>query len=135
MDKLTKLKICDWLLLVVTLAMLASSIQLYGWWLGMGFICLHIALGIIFFLLIGWHLQLHFNWQNWFQRLMQQKSPVTKLLAAVGTLTLLTAIISTILMFITWHHSAIGSWHGYLGFAFLALAIAHIIKRINFYKR
>lgn len=135
MKKLTKLKICDWLLLVVSVLMLASSIQLEGWWLGMSFIWTHIAVGIVFFLLIGYHLQLHFNWQNWFVRLKQQKSKVTKWLAAFGALTLLTAIIATIHMFRTWQHSAIGGWHGKIGFVFLALAICHMIKRLKFYSR
>lgn len=133
--KKVKLKICDWALLPVTVLMLASGVQLEGWWLGMSYIWIHIALGLLFFLLIGWHLWLHFNWQNWFVRLKRQKSHVTKWLAAAGTLTLLTAIVATIHMFITWHHSPIGGWHGKLGFVFIALAIGHVVKRIKFYKK
>lgn len=126
---------CDWSLMVAAIIMFASSIQLECWWLGMTFIWLHIALGITFFALIVWHLQLHFNWQNWAKRLKQQKSHVTKWLAVFGCLTFLTAIIATISMFVTWHHSAIGGWHGKIGFVFIALAIAHMIKRIKFYRK
>lgn len=100
----------------------------------MPFIWVHIGLGVLFFVLIGWHLYLHFNLQNWYTRLKRQKSPVTKWLAAFSALTLLTALAATIHMFITWHHSAIGGWHGKIGFVFLALAIGHVVKRIKFYK-
>lgn len=135
MKKITKLRVCDWLLAVIATLMLVSSIQLEGWWLGMAFIWIHIALGIMFFTLIGWHLQLHFNWQNWFVRLRQQKSHVTKWLAAFGVLTLLSALVATVHMFMTWHHSSIGGWHGKIGFVFIALAIGHMIKRFKFYRR
>lgn len=135
MKKITKLKICDWSLLVLTVLMLASSVQCEGWWLGIPFVWAHIALGIAFFLLIGWHLQLHFQWKNWFKRLKQQKSHVTKWLAAFGALTFLTALAATIHMFITWHHSAVGGWHGKFGFIFIILAIGHAVKRIKFYQR
>lgn len=69
MKKITKLRICDWSLLVTTVLMLASSIQQEGGGLGMGFVWAHIVLGVVFFLLIGWHLQLHFQWKNWLVRL------------------------------------------------------------------
>lgn len=134
MKKITKLKICDWSLLVVTVLTLASSIQQEGWWLGKGFVWAHIILGLAFFMLIGWHLQLHFQWKNWFVKLKQQKSHVTKWLAAFGALTLLTAIAATVQVFISWHHTSIGGWHGKLGFIFIALAIGHAVKRIKFYK-
>lgn len=135
MKKITKLRICDWSLLMVTLLMLASSVQQEGWWLGMGFVWVHIVLGIIFFLSIGWHLQLHFQWKNWFVRLKHQKSPLTKWLAAFGALTLLTAIIATVHISDTLEHTSIGGWHGKFGFIFIAFAIAHTVKRIKFYKR
>ena len=135
MKKITKLKICDWLLLVVMVMVLASSIQQEGWWLGLPFVWLHIALGIVFFLFIGSHLKLHFQWKNWLEKLMQQKSHVTKWLAALGALTLLTALAATVHMFITWQHSAVGGWHGKIGFMFIALTIGHAVKRIKFYKK
>lgn len=135
MKKITELKICDWSLLVVAILMLTSSIQLEGWWLGLGLVWAHMALGITFFILIGWHLKLHFQWRDWAGRLKRQKSPVTRWLALIGGLTLLTAVAATIHMFVTWHHSGIGGWHGKIGFVFIALAVAHVVKRIKFYKR
>lgn len=135
MKKITKLRICDWSLLVVTILMLASSIQQEGWWLGMGFVWAHIVLGILFFLLIGWHLQLHFQWKNWFVRLKQQKSHVTKWLAVFCALTLLTAIVATVHVLNTLQHTTIGGVHGKFGFIFIALAIGHAVKRIKFYRK
>jgi len=135
MKKSTKLKICDRGLLPVLVLMLASSVQLEEWWLGMGFIWTHLALGIVFFALITWHIQLHFNWQKWIDKFRKLKSSVTRWLAIFAALTLLTAIIATIHMFFTWHHSPIGGIHGKLGFIFLFLAIWHIIKRFKFHKR
>lgn len=135
MKKITKLKICDWSLLVVTILALASSIQQECRWLGMGFVWLHIVLGIVFFLLIGWHLQLHFQWNNWFVRLKQQKSHVTKWLAAFGALTFLTAIVATVHVLNTLEHTTLGGVHGKFGFVFIALAIGHTVKRIKFYKK
>lgn len=123
MKKITKLRICDWSLLVVTVLMLASSIQQEGWWLGMGFVWTHIVLGILFFLLIGWHLQLHFQWKNWFVRLKQQKSNVTKWLAVFGALTLLTAIVATVHVLNTLQHTTIGGVHGKFGFIHWQLAM------------
>lgn len=135
MKKITKLKICDWSLLVVTILMLASSIQQEGWWIGMGLVWVHIVIGVVFFLLIGWHLQLHFKWKNWFVRLKQQKSHVTKWLAAFGVLTLLTALVATVHVLNTLEHTTLGGVHGKFGFVFIALAIGHAIKRIKFYKK
>lgn len=135
MKKITKLRICDWQLLVITILMLASGIQQESWWLGMGFVWVHIVLGIVFFLLIGWHLQLHFQWKNWFVRLKKQKSPVTKWLAGFGVLTLLTAIVSTIHVLNTLEHTTLGGVHGKFGFVFIVLAIGHTVKRIKFYKK
>lgn len=134
MKKITRLRICNWSLLVVTIMMLASSIQQEGWWLGMGFVWVHIVLGILFFMLIGWHLQLHFQWNNWIVRLKQQKSPVTKWLALFGALTLLTAIVATVHVLNTMQHTTTGGVHGKFGFIFIALAIGHVVKRVKFYR-
>lgn len=70
MTKAKKLKICDWLLVVATVVMLTSSIQLEAtvsraviW------VWLHIIIGCLFFASIIWHLYLHFGWKSWFQKL------------------------------------------------------------------
>ncbi len=68
---LKHLKICDWTLLVLTLLILASSLQLE---ITAGatplWVWLHMAAGTLFLLLIVRHLYLHFRWKNWWTRLV-----------------------------------------------------------------
>lgn len=69
MIKAKKLKICDWLLLVATVVILASSIQLEATGSrAVVWVCLHIIVGCLFFANIIWHLYLHFGWKLWLQR-------------------------------------------------------------------
>lgn len=135
MNKMRKLKVCDWILLIVTCLILPSSIQLeiiacssiiWVW--------AHIIVGTMFFVLIGWHLQLHFQWRNWFRLLWKQKLKNTKWLVAIGILTIITAVISTVGWVVSPEHSKIGAVHGKLGFLFIALALWHIFRRLKFYR-
>ena len=135
MNKQRKLKACDWLLLIVTVLILSSSIQLEitsgssKFWVWM-----HIVLGTAFFVMIGWHLQLHFQWRNWFRLLWKQKLKNTKWLVAIGILTIVTAVISTIGWVVSPEHSKIGAVHGKFGFLFVALVLWHISRRLKFYR-
>lgn len=135
MNKQRKLKACDWLLLIVTVLILSSSIQLEitsgssKFWVWM-----HIVLGTAFFVMIGWHLQLHFQWRNWFRLLWKQKLKNTKWLTVIGILTIITAVISTVGWIISPDHSKIGAVHGKLGFLFIALVLWHIFRRLKFYR-
>ncbi len=136
MKKITKLRLCDWTLLAMTVVMLGSAVQLevtsgqdICWVWG------HVVLGIAFMMLVCWHLQLHFNWGNWFVRLKKQKSHVTKWLAVLAVLTLVSAIVATGHWIGEYAHSSIGGVHGKIGFVFIALAIGHTVKRIKFFKR
>lgn len=135
MNQLRKLRLCDVVLVVVTIAMLASSIQLeiisgnsvlWVW--------IHIILGAMFFVLIGWHLQLHFKWSGWLRKLKRQRSVNAKWLAVMGVLTLLTALIATAGWIVSPEHSMIGAVHGKLGFLFIGLAIWHTARRIRFFR-
>lgn len=135
MIKAKKLKTCDWLLLVATVVMLASSIQLEATGSrAVGWVWLHIALGCLFFANIVWHIYLHFGWKSWLLKFRKQKSPVTRLLALFALFT----IISALLAFLHWAgsyiHSPIGGLHGKIGLIFIAVAIGHTIKRIKFFK-
>ena len=71
---LKHLKICDWTLLVLTLLILASSLQLE---ITAGatplWVWLHMFLGTLFLLLILRHLYLHFRWTNWWTRLVASR--------------------------------------------------------------
>lgn len=135
MKKKTKLKICNWSLIVLTLGILASGIQLEAtdssevisvW--------IHIVVGMVFMGLVGYHIYLHFGWSNWFDRFHKLKSQMTRVLWWVSLLTLLSAIIALIHWLTTAVHSPIGGIHGKLGFLMILLAICHIVKRYKFFK-
>ena len=72
---LKHLKICDWTLLVLTLLILASSLQLE---ITAGatplWVWLHMAAGTLFLLLILRHLYLHFRWKSWWTRLVASRA-------------------------------------------------------------
>lgn len=135
MNKAKRLKICNYILLAITVLMLASSIQLevlaariHVW------VWIHIMLGLLFLGLIIWHLYLHFRKMNWFRLLWKQKSPNTRWMTAIGILTFVTALIATAGWIVSPEHSAIGAVHGKLGFLFLIFATGHIFRRIRYYR-
>lgn len=124
------------MLLAVAVVMLASSLQLEViagqsmWW-----VWVHIVSGTLFLVLILWHLQLHFQWRNWFRLLWKQRSANMKWLTAVGILTFVTALVATAGWIASPEHSKIGAVHGKLGFLFIALAVWHTARRFRFYIR
>ena len=66
-----KIKICDWSLLAVMILILASSIQLEATGSrSVVSVWLHIGAGIIFAILIWWHIHLHSAWSKWRQKLV-----------------------------------------------------------------
>ena len=136
MKKATQLKTCNYTLLFLTIAALASSIQLEATHSqGIRPVWLHTIVCLAFMITVVWHLYLHFKWNAWIKRLRSQKSHVTKWLAIFSFLTVITAIVTFIHWGTTYEHSPIGGVHGKLGFAFLALSIGHTIKRIKFLKK
>lgn len=135
MKKTSKLKICDWSLLFLTIIALVSGIQLEATHSrGLMWVWLHIILCSVFMAAIVWHLYLHFRWQSWLTRLRSQKSLVTRWLAVFWALTFITAIASCIHWLVTQTHAPIGGFHGKAGFVFIALAIVHTVGRIKFFK-
>ncbi|MDE7440620.1 MAG: hypothetical protein K2M69_00430 [Muribaculaceae bacterium] len=135
MKSAEKLKICNWSLLVSGILILASSIQLEATGSeGIFPIWLHVALGIIFSALVFTHVYLHFKWNNWFKRFQKLKKPVTRLLWYLFLLTLALGIAAFVHWTTTYDHSPLGGVHGKIGFLMMAVAIAHTIKRIKFFK-
>ncbi|MBR5904964.1 MAG: hypothetical protein IKZ51_00730 [Bacteroidales bacterium] len=60
----------------------------------------------------------------------------TKILAIVAALVLVSGIVALlVLLFNGMQHNGVGGLHGKIGFAFLALGLYHIIRRIMFYKK
>lgn len=135
MRKLKKLKICDVSLLVAASVMLVSSVQLEvlsGE--GLLWVWMHVAVGAVFLVLIGWHLRLHSPWKRWDSLLWKGKPAPMKWLTAAGLLTLVTAVPATAGWIASPVHSKIGAVHGKFGFLFVALAMWHTARRIRFYK-
>lgn len=135
MKKITKLRICDWSLLVVTVAILISGIQLEVTdCAGMVPVWIHIVIGLLFMAGIAYHIFLHFGKSDWFARFRMQKSQFTRILWWVWLLTLVSGIVACIHWSVTYAHSPIGGIHGKIGFIMVAMAVGHICKRIKFFK-
>lgn len=137
MKKITKLKICDWTLLFLTIAILASGLQLEMDPMGnIIWVWTHITLGSIFLGIILWHVGLH-------QNAMLKRQPQSKrrgikhpFLGILFILTLISGIIASCHWIGSYIHSTIGGVHGKIGFLFIIVIIAHIIKNHRFfYKR
>lgn len=136
MTKGKRLKICNIALVLLSITILTSSIQLEATHSsGIVWVWLHIIIGTTFMAMIIWHLYLHFQWRSWIRKLRRQKSPVTHWLVIFGLLTLLTGIATFVHWLPTRLHSPIGAIHGKIGFLFIALAIAHTIRRISFFRK
>ena len=135
MNKIAKLKTCDWSLLFLTAAITASGIYLEATHSrGLAAVWIHIAVGIVFFIFVAYHIYLHFGKSNWFSRFHKLKSQFTRVLWWVSLATLITGIIACIHWFITSIHSVVGGIHGKIGFLMILLCICHICKRIKFFK-
>ena len=134
MKKITKLKLCNWGLLVASVAVLISGIQLevihstgnFSVWL-------HIIIGLLFMGLVCAHIFLHFGKSNWFAKFRQLKSRATQILWWTTIITLITGIASAVRWIETNTHSPLGGIHGKLGLMMLILSIFHISKRLNFF--
>lgn len=135
MTKANKLRLCDRALLCVMVGMLASSVQLEATGSrSIPWVWLHVVVGCVFFSNIIWHLYLHFGWTGWINRFRKQKSPVTRVLAIVGALTVVSAVAASFHWVDSYIHSPLGAVHGKLGFLFVAIAVGHTLKRIRFYR-
>ncbi|MDE6290261.1 MAG: TMEM134 family protein, partial [Muribaculaceae bacterium] len=135
MNKIAKLKTCDWSLLLLAAGIFTSGIYLeITHSSGLAAVWIHIALGILFFISVAYHIFLHFGKSNWFERFHKLKSQFTRVLWWISLATLITGIISCVHRFITLSHSPIGGIHGKIGFLMILLCIGHICKRIKFFK-
>ena len=136
MKKITKLKVCNWSLLSLTIAILISRIQLEATHSnGITSVWIHILTGVLFMGMAAYHVYLHFGKSNWFLKFRKQKSQVTRILWWVALVTLVSGVTAIIHWVTTFTHSSIGGVHGKLGFLMIILSIGHITKRIKFFKR
>lgn len=135
MKKIAKLKICDWSLLFLTIAILISGIQLEATHSeGLTSVWIHIIVGILFMCMAAYHTFLHFGHCNWFAKFHKSKSHVTRILWWVSLITFITGIIASVHWLATFVHAPIGGLHGKAGFLMIALSAGHMIKRMKFFR-
>lgn len=134
MNKKLKMKICDWALLPVSVAMLVSGIELEitegssaAW------VCGHIISGILFTALIVWHIALHYRVRDWPRRLWLRPA-VIKWLTISGILILATGFWAVPEWIIAAAHTHIGALHGKFGFIMMLFVIIHVRDKIKFYR-
>ncbi len=135
MKKIQKLRICDWTLLVFTVLIFVSSIQLEATGCsGYLSVWLHVIIGLIFTSLVFWHIYLHFGRSNWFAKFNKLKKPVTRLFWYFFLITIALGLATFVHWLSAAHHSPLGGLHGKIGlFLMLTFAIGHIIRRHNFF--
>lgn len=131
MNKRTKLTVCNWALLALTIPTVISSIWIEATEAAApAWVWIHIIAATLFIVFLCMHIYLHFNKK---QRTVGKHHGFVKWMAAIAMLVLISACIATIHWIATDAHSSIGGIHGKIGFCFLIPAIIHIIRHRNFY--
>lgn len=141
MNKRSKLKVCNLLLIIFTVLMFASSIQMEvcggeGLW-GLSFsawMYFHCTLGILMLLLVIEHLYLHFGKSNWLTKAKGLKRQ-TKWLSVIFSVLLVISVVVFVHIIVLTEHSSIGAVHGKIGFLFLLFCIGHTTKRWKWVKK
>lgn len=136
MNKIKKLKISNWTLLIIYILTLVSSLQLETagnasrlW------VILHLIVATSFLAVIIWHIYLHFRWDNWRRLLKGKKKGILKWMSIFCLLVILSAVIATIDWYIKGVHTGPGAIHGKIGFIFLIAVVIHLIKHSGFYRK
>ena len=102
MKFLAKLKICNRSLLIASVMMLASSIQLEATRSRSAlFVGIHVFIGLIFCVLVLSHVYLHFKVSNWFLKFNKLKKTVTRILWYIFLLTIILGLATLIHWLIT----------------------------------
>jgi len=142
MNKKEKLRLCDIALSAVAILVLASSIQMEmsagDDFIGIpfvGYMIAHVVLAIAMFILVIYHLYLHFGWKNWFAKLHKTPKKATRILSVVALIASVTGVAAFIVLMVDMHHTSLGGVHGKIGFLMIAIALGHTIKRIRFLKK
>ena len=136
MNTTEKLKICNRLLGLTLILMLASGIQLeatagsYTW-----SVWVHFALVIILTVLSICHIYLHYRFSNWFARFAKNRNTTTRVLWWVFMLTVISGFEATAQWLVENGHSPIGGVHGKIGFLMVLVAIIHAARHIRLSKQ
>lgn len=136
MKKVTKLKLCNWSLVIALAAVLLSEIQFeVAHSSGYLSVWIHVLIGLLFMTLVCIHLYLHFGKSNWCTKFRNLKSRATLILWWMTIITLITGIATAVRWIVINTHSPLGGIHGKLGFLMLIISIFHIRNRLYFLKR
>lgn len=131
-----RLKICNRLLGLTLILILASGVQLevtsgrYAW-----SVWVHIALGLVFTALSLYHIFLHYRKSNWFARFAKNRNASTRILWWVFLLTAVSGLAATVAWIGDNLHSPLGAVHGKIGFLMVIVAIVHVARHIRAKKR
>ena len=135
MKTASKLKLCNKSLGLLLVLMLVSGVQLeatsgkYPWSVWM-----HIMLGTLLCILVGYHIYLHYKSTNWFSRFAKNPNKVTRVLWWIFPLTAISGVAATAVWF-GGAHTPLGGVHGKIGFLMAVVAIIHIASHKEKYKR
>lgn len=128
MTKREKLKVCNWGLLVVLIAVIATSVLLLGH-KGDAFVGAHVASVVLLAAGVTWHLQLHFGAGNWFKKIRKVRSHVTRFLFWFALIVALSGLAALLFfLFVPRNHTA-SNIHGHLALLCLLIIIGHALKR------
>ncbi len=134
MTKKSKLRLCDWSLLLLTIAIFASGIQLEINPTGATiWVWTHIVIGLLFFCGIFWHIGLHKSGKKRVESKNKNRRNRHAVMGVFFLFTLLSGIIATCHWIGTYLHSTIGGIHGKFGFLFIITVISHIARHRRFY--
>lgn len=127
-----RLKICNRLLGLTLILILASGIQLEvtsgspAW-----SVWVHIALGLVLTALAFYHIFLHYRKANWFARFAKNRNITTRVLWWVFLFTVVSGLAATVGWVGDNVHSPLGAVHGKIGFLMVIVAIVHVARHLR----
>lgn len=131
-----RLKICNRLLGLTLILILASGIQLEvtsgrpAW-----SVWVHIVLGLVLTALAFYHIFLHYRKSNWFARFAKNRNTATRVLWWVFLLTAVSGLAATVGWVGDNVHSPLGAVHGKIGFLMVIVSIIHVARHLRAKRR
>ena len=134
MTKKTRLRICNYSLLVSMLLVSVTAIaMLVVGSLRETLAQLHAAFGLVAVALVYWHIRLHFGKDKWGDKIKRLKSHVTRRLFLIAALAFLSAVIVAVSFLVGLDIPVLRHIHGLVGGIFLLFSFGHALKRKSFF--
>lgn len=141
MLKKKKLIICNVTLLVFAIIALASGLaveELKGeTLLGIpykGIVLIHASSAFTMLCVATYHIHLNLGAKAWWQKIVQQKKIISRLLYIFLILLGLSSTLALIMWLYTFEHNFVGGVHGKIGLAFIFLCVLHVSGRWKWFK-